>query len=72
MSVEQIVRELDAEITKLTRARTALIGLVTGSKGSGADGVERKKRHVSAASRRKMALAQKARWAKVKTRGRAA
>jgi hypothetical protein len=59
MSVDNILQQIDSEIGKLTQARNLLVGL-NGSTGSTATG----KRVFSAASRRKMAAAQKARWAK--------
>jgi hypothetical protein len=66
MSVANILEALDIEIANLTQARTVLTGLngstvkVTAVKATG-------RRVVSAASRRKMAAAQKARWAKVRS-----
>ncbi len=59
MGVDNILQQIDNEIRSLPQARSLLVG-VTGSSGSIATG----KRIVSAASRRKMAAAQKARWAK--------
>lgn len=62
---EQIVAELDKEIARLQKARELLNGRVpspfaaTAKKGT-------KKRSLSAASRAKIAAAQKARWAKQK------
>ena len=64
MSIANILEALDREIANLTQARTVLAGLngstvkVTAVKATG-------KRTFSAAARRKMAAAQKARWAKV-------
>jgi hypothetical protein len=66
MSVANILEVLEREIADLTQARTVLAGLngstvkVTAVKATG-------RRVVSAASRRKMAAAQKARWAKVRS-----
>ena len=61
MSVRNILEALDQEIANLTQARTVLVrlGSVNGSASHGAG-----KRVFSAAARRKMAAAQKARWAK--------
>jgi hypothetical protein len=63
MGVENILEALDKEIATLTQARGLLAGLngasVTAPAVNGTG-----KRVVSAASRRKMAAAQKARWAK--------
>jgi hypothetical protein len=56
MSVQNILEALDREISKLSQARMVLVG--HGS-SRGADD----KHVVSAASRRKMAAAQKKRWA---------
>lgn len=66
MSVENIVQQIDKEIADLTRARALLAGLSGTSSSSlklvasGTPG----KRIISASARRKMAAAQKARWAK--------
>jgi hypothetical protein len=66
MSVANILEALDKEIADLTQARTVLVGLdgstvkVTAVKATG-------KRTFSAAARRKMAAAQKARWAKARS-----
>ncbi|HEX4487472.1 MAG TPA: hypothetical protein VH088_14470 [Terriglobales bacterium] len=67
MSVENIVQQIDKEIADLTRARAALSGLTGGSHSSSlkivaAGGTG--KRVISASARRRMAAAQKARWAK--------
>jgi hypothetical protein len=64
MSLENILEALDKEIANLTQARTVLAGLNAAS-GKVARGTG--KRVFSAASRRKMAAAQKARWAKFTT-----
>lgn len=63
MSMENIVQQIDKEIADLTRARTLLSGLsgnpakLVAVSGNG-------KRIISASARRRMAAAQKARWAK--------
>jgi hypothetical protein len=64
MSVQNILEALDSEIAKLAKARTVLAGLKDSSAGRAITaGSEMAKRIVSAASRRKMAIAQRARWA---------
>ena len=57
MQIEQIVRQLRTERDRLDAALKALTG-ITGSNGT--------RPTLSAAARRKISLAQKARWAKVK------
>ena len=56
--INDVLASLDSEINNLKRARALLAG----------DGIVRgrKKRTMSAASREKIAAAQRARWAKVK------
>ena len=63
MDTSKIITEIDAEIAKLQEVRLALIGLV--STETATSKATKTKRRVSAAARRKMSLAQKARWAKV-------
>jgi hypothetical protein len=58
MSIENIVQQLDKEIADLQKARVALSGL-----GSGKQAVKGK-RVISAIARKRMAKAQRARWAK--------
>jgi hypothetical protein len=67
LSVENIVKEVRAEIGRLQQV-LALLGAETGHGVSvkTAAAVEKPKRKVSAAARRKMAAAQKARWARIK------
>jgi hypothetical protein len=62
MSVETILQKIDNEIANLTQARNVLAGI----NGSSSDGtvVSTAKARFTAASRAKMAAAQKARWAK--------
>jgi hypothetical protein len=62
MSVETILEEINKEIANLTQARNVLAGL-NGSSSNGAV-VSTAKGRFTAASRAKMAAAQKARWAK--------
>jgi hypothetical protein len=67
LSRESIAREVQAEIDKLQK-----ILVLLGTSGHGVVSVEKTatvdkpKRKWSAAARRKMALAQKARWAKIR------
>jgi hypothetical protein len=70
MSVQNIIEALDKEIANLTHARTVLAGLNGSSVNRNAI-AGNGKRVVSAASRRKMATAQKARWAKQAANGQA-
>jgi len=69
LSVENIVKEVRAEIGRLQQV-LALLGAETGHGVSvkKTAAVEKSKRKVSAAARRKMAAAQKARWAKVRAK----
>ena len=63
MSVETIVQQIDNEIANLTQARNVLAGL----NGSSSKSLVVSNGRFSAASRTKMARAQKARWAKYRT-----
>jgi hypothetical protein len=60
MSVETILQQIDAEIANLTKARAALSGL---GGPAMAKPTTNGKRVISASARRKMAAAQKKRWA---------
>jgi hypothetical protein len=62
MTTEQIIAEIDAEIARLRKVRALL------SPRPSQDNTKpvRKHRKLSAASRRKIAAAQKARWVKQK------
>jgi hypothetical protein len=65
MNIDAIIQSLKEERGRIDAALKALSGShVAGHETS--DGAGKKKRHVSLASRRKMAAAQKARWAKRK------
>jgi hypothetical protein len=64
MSMENIVQQLDKEIADLTRARALLLNLSGKSSGSNSTSGGTGKRIISASARRRMAAAQKARWAK--------
>ena len=63
MSVQNILQEIDKEIASLNQAR-ALLSRLSGSTRLKAVSSSGSKRVISAAARRKMARAQKARWAK--------
>jgi hypothetical protein len=64
MSMENIVQQLDKEIADLTRARALLLNLGGKSSRSNSASGGTGKRIISASARRRMAAAQKARWAK--------
>ncbi len=71
MPTDHIVALLIAERDKLNRAIAALQGgekrpKAVGPEATITNAVPRRKRHVSAAARRKMALGQKKRWAAIK------
>jgi hypothetical protein len=63
-----IVQELRKEIARLQRALNVLEpsgGSVSSGKSAEVGAVPKKRRKMSASARRKISLAQKARWAKV-------
>jgi hypothetical protein len=62
MTLDKILAEIDSEIAQLKRARALLSG--DGAKNTA--GPVRKRRKMSAASRKKIADAQRKRWAKQK------
>jgi hypothetical protein len=64
MTIDKIFASIDAEIAQLKRARALLSG--GGTKKSPSASPVRKKRKMSAAARKRIADAQKARWAKQK------
>ena len=64
MSMENIVQQLDKEIADLTLARALLLNLSGKSSGLNSASGRTGKRIISASARRRMAAAQKARWAK--------
>ena len=71
MSISAIVEELDSEIARLQRAKEILSGLTTSlspfaSPRGGGDGASIKKRVFSPEARRRMAEAQRRRWAEQK------
>jgi hypothetical protein len=73
LSVENIVREVRAEISRLQQV-LALLGAEAvhvikpagGSVSSEVDAGKKPRRKISAAGRRRIAVAQKARWAKIR------
>jgi hypothetical protein len=62
MSIEQIIQSIDEQISRLQQAKMFLNGSGSGK----ATGKGRGPRTLSAAARRKIAAAQRARWARVK------
>jgi hypothetical protein len=63
MSIEGIVQDVRAEITRLQQV-LELLG--SGNHKPAKVRVKRAKRHMSAAGRKRIAAAQRARWAKVR------
>ena len=61
MGAQSILQQLDNELANLNQARTLLTGLNVSSVRKAV-----KKRTVSKQARRRMAIAQRARWAKVR------
>ena len=73
MSIETILQEIDAEIARLTQVRTLLAGTRTiNSSGSRSKtksaGKTRRKRVLSADARKRIADAQRKRWAAQKAK----
>lgn len=66
MNVNEILANIDDEISRLRQARALLVG--QGYSGSRA-GRPKKKRHMSAEGRARIAAAQRRRWAKQKRAG---
>jgi hypothetical protein len=68
MSTAEILKELDAEIARLTQARSLLAGAEGGMSGGSrrASLTPHKKRVMSAEARARIAAAQRKRWAKQK------
>ena len=62
MNVTPLLKELDRQINQLTSAREAVASLGNGTNGTKHVG----RRPLSAAARRRISLAQKARWRKQK------
>ncbi|MDR3734620.1 MAG: hypothetical protein P4L10_03685 [Acidobacteriaceae bacterium] len=73
MSFENLIAEIDSEISRLTQARQLLTGgaVATAKRGPGRPPAAvvaakpKKKRKMSVAGKARIAAAQKARWAKV-------
>jgi hypothetical protein len=61
METKQIIAEIDNEIARLREARTLLVGSSNGTKPASA-----KRAPLSAEARKRIAEAQKKRWAKAK------
>jgi hypothetical protein len=64
MSLESITQQVKAEISKLTQVLHLLGG--TGTKTSKTKAQPKARRKMSAAGRKRIAAAQRARWAKIK------
>lgn len=74
MDYSKIIAELDAEIERLQKARTALasLGQSSGTSVRGTSGPRRSGlRKMSAAARARIAAAQRARWARFKAKRKA-
>ncbi len=78
MSIESIVAEIDSEISRLRQARALLSDSPASKKGPGRPrlsavktvaAAKPKRRPMSAAGRKRIAAAQKARWAKTRKAG---
>jgi hypothetical protein len=74
MSIESILAEIDAEIARLTQVRSLLAGTRSSSGSSSANkstkgpGKRRKKRVLSPEARKRIAEAQRKRWAAQKAK----
>jgi hypothetical protein len=66
MNIEQVIQELEAEQSRIAKALEALEAL-RGTAGPGNSGQPQRKQTMSASTRRKLSLAQKARWAKARS-----
>lgn len=64
MDLRKLLLELSAEIDRLNSVRTAILPLIVPDELPRP--AARKRKHISAAGRRKIAAAQRARWAKVR------
>jgi hypothetical protein len=62
MDTNSILATIDAEISRLQQARALLTGIATGTTKP----TTRKRRKLSAAARKRIGDAQRARWAKAK------
>ena len=65
MAIENILAQIDSEIERLKQARALLatIGTAAGHTGKATKGTARKKRVLSAEARKRIADAQRKRWA---------
>ncbi|HKF49061.1 MAG TPA: hypothetical protein VKB38_17010 [Terracidiphilus sp.] len=73
MTIDSILAELDAEIARLTQARNLLAragATASGTRKSKAAGKPRKTRVLSADARKRIADAQRRRWAAQKSKAR--
>lgn len=75
MTIGNIIEELDAEIARLQEVKQLLsnkssldVGGLTGTRSKGTKKALRKKRTLSAEARKKIAAAQRKRWAAQKAR----
>jgi hypothetical protein len=66
MNIEQVIKELEAEQSRIAKALDALEAL-RGTAGSGKSGQPQPKHRMSASTSRNFSLAQKARWAKARS-----
>jgi len=69
MNMEAVLKTIEGEISRLQRAADALRGNSYSGVNTNRQG--RKRRKISAAGRRRIAAAQRARWAKLKAKGKA-
>ncbi len=73
MAIEQILSQIDSEIARLTQARKILASIGTGTNGASkaaSKAKPRKKRVLSAEARKRIADAQRRRWAAVHAKAR--
>jgi predicted KAP-like P-loop ATPase len=74
MAIDSIIAQIDAEIARLTQARSLLANLgtaavaVAGSKATKSPAKKRKKRVLSPEARKRIADAQRKRWAAQKAK----
>ena len=66
MSINNILSEIDAEISRLEKVRSLLGSSSTGKTKKAAPVVRKKRRKLSKEAREKIAAAQRKRWAKQK------
>lgn len=66
MSIENIIREVKEEIARLSQVLRLLEGTRATGKSSAQKSTARPTRNISAAGRKRIAAAQRARWAKVR------